>query len=184
MGKRTFDLVIAFLAFLLLMPLLLPVLLIAAIDTRSSGIFLHKRVGRYGSYFKVVKFRTMHSRTGGISRVGNWLRTHKIDELPQLLNIIVGQMSFVGPRPDVPGYYDRLVGEERKILHLRPGLTSDASLRFYDEENLLKKQDNPLVYNDQVIFPEKVKLNLEYYYRRSFRGDLYLIFRSIFRKLN
>ena len=107
-----------------------------------------------------------------------FLRKSKIDELPQLLNVLFGQMSFVGPRPDIPGYYDKLVGEDRKILELKPGLTSKASLKYFNEEFLLSTQPNPLEYNDSVIFPDKVKMSLEYYYKKSFREDLKIIFKT------
>ena len=89
-------------------------------------------------------------------------------------------MSFVGPRPDIPGYYDLLQGENRKILTLKPGLTSEASIKYKDEEELLAQQENPLAYNDRIIFPDKVKMNLEYYHQRSFWGDLGIIFKTIF----
>ncbi len=112
---------------------------------------------------------------GTISSYGNFLRSSKLDELPQLLNIFLGTMSFVGPRPDVPGYYDTLEGEAQKILELKPGLCSRAALKYYNEETLLAKQKEPLKYNDEVIFPDKVRMNLEYYYNRSFFGDLKII---------
>jgi len=107
------------------------------------------------------------------------LRKYKIDELPQLFNVLIGQMSFVGPRPDIPGYYDLLEGENRKILELKPGLTSEASLLFFNEERILANIENPLEYNDNVIFPQKVALNLKYYNERGFFVDLCLIFKTI-----
>ena len=98
-----------------------------------------------------------------------------MDELPQLFNILLGQMSFVGPRPDVPGYYDKLQGEARKLLELKPGLCSRAALKYFNEEALLAKKQDPLKYNDEVIFPDKVRMNLEYYYNRSFLEDLRIL---------
>lgn len=99
-----------------------------------------------------------------ISKWGSFLRKSKLDELPQLVNIFIGDMSFVGPRPDVSGYYNNLKGEERLILKLKPGLTSEASLKYFDEEAILQQQENARDYNDAVIFPDKVKINLQYYY--------------------
>lgn len=110
-----------------------------------------------------------------ITRYGRFLRRSKLDELPQIINILLGQMSFVGPRPDVSGYYDTLEGEAKKILQLKPGLCSRAALKYYDEEAVLAKKMEPLTYNDEVIFPDKVKMNLEYYHNRSFLGDLQII---------
>lgn len=122
----------------------------------------------------------MHPETNAISAWGKFLRKSKLDELPQLFNILKADMSFVGPRPDIPGYYDLLQGEERKILALKPGLTSEASIKYKNEDQLLAQQENPLHYNDSIIFPDKVKMNLEYYHQRSFWGDLGIIFKTIF----
>ena len=117
-----------------------------------------------------------------ISSVGRFLRRSKLDELPQLGNIIAGQMSIVGPRPDVAGYYDKLEGELRKILELKPGLTSPAALKYYNEEQLLAQHPDPAYFNDHVIFPDKVRLNLMYFYNRSFIGDFKIIWDTIFRR--
>lgn len=121
----------------------------------------------------------MNGNNNKISPIGSFLRKYKIDELPQLLNILKGEMSFVGPRPDIEGYYDKLTGEERKILELKPGLTSEASIIYKNEEELLAKQNNPLKYNDEVLFPEKIRLNLDYYYNRSIFLDLKIILRTL-----
>ncbi len=123
----------------------------------------------------------MHKRTGRVSGYGNFIRRFKLDELPQLLNVFLGQMSFVGPRPDIPGYYDKLKGEERKILELRPGLCSWTALKYIDEEYLLQQQQNPLKYNDEIIFPDKVKMNLEYYYNQSFSEDIRVLWATAMR---
>lgn len=116
-----------------------------------------------------------------ISKLGIFLRKSKLDELPQLFNIFLGHMSFVGPRPDIAGYYNSLQGEERMILKLRPGLTSEASLKYFDEEVLLQQQENPKEYNNTVIFPDKVKLNLHYYYNHSLLGDIKIIHKTLLR---
>lgn len=180
--KRAFDFLFSIIGLLLFSWLILILSLLAYFDT-GKGIFLQARIGQYGKNFTIYKIRSMHFRDGGISRYGQFLRSSKIDELPQLLNILLGQMSFVGPRPDVPGYYDTLVGEAQKILELKPGLCSRAALKYFDEETLLAKQKEPLKYNDEVIFPDKVRMNLEYYYNQSFFGDLRIIFEVVVCKL-
>ena len=155
--------------------------LVASIDTHSHGLFLQTRVGQYGKFFSICKIRTMHICTGTISVYGKFLRRSKLDELPQLFNILLGQMSFVGPRPDVPGYYDQLQREARKILELKPGLFSRAALKYYNEEDILNAQQVPLKYNDEVIFPDKVRMNLDYYYNRTFREDMRILVAFVFR---
>ena len=112
---------------------------------------------------------------GKVTKKGQFMRKTKIDELPQLFNILIGDMSFVGPRPDVPGYYDLLRGESRQILNCKPGLTSLAALKYLNEEALLLTKGNPQGYNDTVIFPDKVKMNLDYCKKKSLRHDLYII---------
>jgi len=121
----------------------------------------------------------MHINTNNISTWGNFFLASKLDEFPQLFNVLFGTISLVGPRPDISGYYNQLKGEERKILELKPGLTSRAALKYYDEEAILANQANPLKYNDEVIFTDKVKLNSEYYYNHSFFGDLKIIWKTI-----
>jgi lipopolysaccharide/colanic/teichoic acid biosynthesis glycosyltransferase len=183
MGKRLFDIVFSLIALLLLGWLIMLGWLLASFDTKTNGFFLQKRVGRFGKLFAIIKLRTLRKNNDGvtsISKTGAFLRTSKIDELPQFVNVLLGQMSIVGPRPDLPGYYDCLEGENRKILALRPGLTGAASLKYYDEERLLSLQDNPSDYNDTVLFPDKVRLNLEYYYHHTFFGDLKIIVRTLF----
>lgn len=181
MLKRIFDIILALFLITILFFIILITIFIAAIDTKSYGLFLQKRVGKNGILFNIFKIRTLNFKTNEISKIGFYLRKSKLDELPQLANILFGQMSFVGPRPDVEGYYDLLIGEERKILELKPGLTSLASIKYSNEDEILKKQTNPLKYNDEVIFPDKVKMNLDYYYNRSFFIDLKIILKTIFR---
>jgi lipopolysaccharide/colanic/teichoic acid biosynthesis glycosyltransferase len=181
MSKRLFDLFFATLGLLLVFPLLIVLCAIAAIDTQQTGFFFQQRIGQYGIPFTIYKIRTFgRSSEKPISKIGAFLRNSKLDELPQLWNIIIGNMSFVGPRPDVAGYYDLLDGENRKILELKPGLTSLASIKYANEEQLLIKQENPLAYNDKVIFPDKVKMNLQYYYNNSIYSDLVIIYKTFF----
>ena len=167
---------------IILSGLILIFFICASLDTKSFGIFCQKRIGQYGKFFTIFKLKTINPKTLKISKTGNFFRSSKLDELPQLFNIIKGEMSFVGPRPDVEGYYDKLEGENRKILELKPGLTSLASIKYDQEEELLAKQKNPVQYNDEVIFPDKIKMNLEYYYNHSFFVDLKIILKTIFRK--
>ncbi len=176
--------------------ILSPVLLVIAVLIRlkSPGapvIFRQKRVGQHGKLFTMYKFRTMTPGHGGtsisvkgesrITPFGATLRKYKLDELPELWNILIGNMSFVGPRPDVPGYADKLTGNDRLILTLKPGITGPATLKYANEEELLARQDDPVRYNDEVIFPDKVRINREYARNRSFLGDIKLIWQTVFR---
>src|SRR5690554_2497718 len=178
-SKRVSDFTLAILGLLIVGWLILILIVLARIDSKGSGFFLQNRVGQYGRIFQIYKIRSMHAETKEISRFGRFIWKFKLDELPQLVNIIKGEMSFVGPRPDIPGYYDALTGESRKILELKPGLTSWAALEYFDEEVVLATRENPLKYNDKVIFPEKVRLNLEYYYKQSLKEDFKVLFYTI-----
>ena len=179
--KRTFDFLASLVSIFLFCWIILICIIIASIDTKSTGLFIQKRIGQFGKPFNIFKIKSMNDTTKKVSAFGNFLRKSKLDELPQLLNILLGQMSFVGPRPDVPGYYDKLKGEERKILELKPGLTSEASIKYANEEEVLSQKENPLEYNDSVIFPNKIKMNLEYYYKQSILVDLQILVKTIFR---
>jgi len=164
-------------------------------------LFCQKRVGQYGKLFTVYKFRSMtvkaeasvasrdsdatsiaSTEQNRITPLGEKLRRYKLDELPELWNVLKGDMSFVGPRPDVPGYADQLQGEERDILKLKPGITGPASLKYRNEEELLASVDNPAQYNDEVIFPDKVKLNLYYLKHYSFIKDIQMIICTVLGK--
>jgi len=162
----------------------------------SSGhvFFCQERVGRDEKRIRLVKFRTMvhgaeNKGTGPvtiaedprITSIGKFLRRWKLDEIPTLWNVLKGDMSFVGPRPDVPGYADKLEGESRRVLEMRPGITGPATLKYSNEEKLLAGVDNPKKYNDEVIFPDKVKINLEYMDNWSLWEDIKIIFKTIFR---
>lgn len=190
--KYIFDRTASFVGLLLLWPLLLVVAVLIRIKMPGGPvIFKQQRVGRHGKLFTMYKFRTMtvlHSGSSvsvaGESRItplGAVLRKYKLDEVPELWNVLKGEMSFVGPRPDVPGYADKLQGEDRLILELRPGITGPASLKYANEEEILAKVADPVAYNDNVIFPDKVKINLAYYHNHTFFGDIKLIFQTIFR---
>ena len=189
--KRTFDLLCSFIGLALSGWLILLAWLLASIETKSNGFFIQKRVGRYGKLFHVIKIRTMYKSDEAaptvttkedkrISFTGRFFRKTKIDELPQLLNVLVGQMSFVGPRPDVPGFADTLEGKDRQILSLRPGITGPASIKYHNEEVLLADHENPEQYNRDVIFPDKVKINLVYIENYSFWNDIHYIWKTFF----
>ncbi|WP_294248265.1 sugar transferase [uncultured Chryseobacterium sp.] len=179
--KFVFDSILAIVLIVLLLPVMILLLAVAAADTRSCGIFFQKRVGRSGEMFTIYKFRTIKSREAECSGTGAFFRKFKLDELPQLFNILKGDMSFVGPRPDVEGYYDRLSGKDRNVLQLRPGITSEASIKYSNEEEILKAQKNPLQYNDEVVFPDKIKMNLQYLENMSFSGDMKILMRTVLR---
>lgn len=192
MFKFLFDRTMALVGLLFLWPILLTVaILIKGKMPGGPVLFTQKRVGRNGKLFTMYKFRSMtvaHSGSSisvaGESRItplGAKLRKYKLDELPELWNVLIGDMSFVGPRPDVPGYADNLKGQDRLILKLRPGITGPASLKYANEEEILAQVSDPIKYNDEVIFPDKVKINLDYYYNHTFVGDIKLIFQTVFR---
>ena len=191
--KWVFDRGMAFVGLLFLWPILIVVAVLIKIKMPGGPVlFTQKRVGRHGSLFTMHKFRSMTVSHGGssvsvagearITPLGAVLRRYKLDELPELLDVLVGNMSFVGPRPDVPGYADRLKGDDRRILELRPGITGPASLKYRDEEELLAKVNNPVEYNDMVIFPDKVRINLYYFDNYSFIKDIQMIFCTVLGK--
>ena len=188
--KYVFDRTAAFFGLILLLPILIICSIIIAIKMPNGPIiFKQKRVGQYGRLFTMYKFRTMENNHHGssisiagenrITPIGAFLRKYKIDELPELWNVLIGDMSLVGPRPDVPGYADVLEGKNREILKLKPGITGPASLKYRNEENILAQQDNPQKYNDEVIYPDKVRINLEYLHQWSFWNDLVIIYKTI-----
>ena len=183
----------AFIGLICLSPVLLVTWILIHVKMPDGpAIFKQKRVGRNGKSFTMYKFRSMSAHHGGssvsvagesrITPLGAKLRKFKIDELPELWNVLIGDMSFVGPRPDVPGYADNLEGENRNILRLRPGITGPASLKYRDEEEQLAKQENPQEYNDEVIYPDKVRINLYYLSHYSFIMDIKMIVATVLGK--
>ena len=192
MQKRIFDIVVSTFGLILLTPLMIVISVLIAIFMGNSVIFTQIRIGRKGRPFKMYKFRSMINSSAGqhittsddirITAFGRILRKYKLDELPELWNVIIGDMSIVGPRPDVPGYADKLVGEDRKILELKPGITGPASLTYANEEKILANVEDPIRFNNEEIFPDKVKINLEYYYSQSIWGDIKIILATIFRR--
>ena len=207
--KFVFDKVVSLVGLIVLSPLLLIVALLIKWKMPGPILFCQQRVGRYGRIFTVYKFRTMTVKAEAsvvsrnseatsiasqeqsrITPLGEKLRRYKLDELPELWNVVKGDMSFVGPRPDVPGYADQLQGEDREVLLLRPGITGPASLKYRNEEDILEAVDEALQkgrsglpigittvqeYNDNVIYPDKVRLNRYYLHHYSFIKDIQMI---------
>jgi lipopolysaccharide/colanic/teichoic acid biosynthesis glycosyltransferase len=190
LGKRVFDLVVAVPCFLLL---LVPMLAVAGAILILSGspvLFTQERIGRFGCRFRIIKYRSMTrgAEAGGsvtvggdprITSIGRVLRKWKLDELPQLWNVIWGDMSLVGPRADMPGFMDQLQRGDRAILLLRPGVTGPATLAYRNEETLLASQADPQRYNAEVLFPDKVKINKAYLENLSLRADVWYILATL-----
>ena len=192
-AKYVFDRIMAFVGLVALSPILLIVWLLIRVKMPDGpAVFAQKRVGKDGKLFTMYKFRSMSVHHSGssvsvagesrITPLGAKLRRYKMDELPELWNVLVGDMSFVGPRPDVPGYADKLEGDDRRVLQLRPGITGPASLKYRDEEMLLARQANPQEYNDNVIYPDKVRINLYYLDHYSFLADIKMIVATVLGK--
>jgi lipopolysaccharide/colanic/teichoic acid biosynthesis glycosyltransferase len=184
MAKKIFDTSFALIGILLLGCFIFIFFLLICVTTGKNGIFRQTRIGQHGRKFTIFKLRTMDTVEGKlqVTKLGRILRKYKIDELPQLYNVLIGDMSFVGPRPDLPGYYDLLQGADREILKLKPGLTGPASLKYSQEEELLASVDDPVYYNNTILFPDKVRINLNYQKHRTFWLDIKLIWYTILGK--
>lgn len=190
--KYIFDRMMAFFGLLFLWPILLIVAILIKCRMPGPVLFVQPRVGRNGKVFQCHKFRSMTVGHHGssvsvagearITPLGAKLRRFKLDELPELWDVLIGNMSFVGPRPDVPGYADKLQGEDRIILTLRPGITGPATLKYRNEEELLATVENPQQYNDTVIYPDKVRINRFYAGHYSFIKDIQMIFCTVLGK--
>lgn len=188
--KNIFDYIIAIILLIFIGWIIVFLVIIATIDMGKWGIFSQQRVGRNAKIFNLYKIRTMkddnaeHSHITvqndkRITKIGAFLRNKKLDELPQLFNIILGQMSLVGPRPDVIGYADKLEGKDRIILTVKPGITCPATLKYRNEEEILASVSDPINYNNTVIWPEKVRLNREYVENWSFKNDIKILLQTI-----
>ena len=191
--KRICDILISSIGLISLTPLFVIISTIIKLSSNGPIFFIQERVGKNGDIFSMIKFRSMTIQKDNLSTVsiygdsritnfGFFLRKYKLDELPELFNVLKGEMSLVGPRPDVPGYADKLVGEAKLILLLRPGITGPATLKYANEEKILASCNDPVKYNDEIIYPDKVKINLDYYYNNSIWIDFKIIFATIFRK--
>ena len=190
--KYIFDRFTALFGLLVLWPVLLVVAVLIKCKMPGPVFFVQPRVGKNGKLFNCHKFRSMTVGHHGssvsvagearITPLGAKLRKYKLDELPELWDVFIGSMSFVGPRPDVPGYADKLEGEDRIVLTLRPGITGPATLKYRNEEELLATVPNPQEYNDTVIYPDKVRLNRYYAEHYSFKADIQMIFCTVLGK--
>ena len=191
MLKRTFDVVVSFLGLVMLFPFLIIIAAIIVIDSKGGVFFLQDRVGKNGKVFKIIKFRTMTvgsdkkslltigQKDSRITRVGYFLRKFKIDEIPQLINVLKGDMSFVGPRPEVEKYVALYNEEQLKVLTVRPGITDFASIQYKDESTLLANADDPETFYVSEVMPAKLKLNIDYINNRNFMLDVKIIFKTI-----
>ena len=193
MLKCLFDKIASFFGLLILTPLLIIIAVLIKIFMPDGPVlFSQKRVGRNGRLFTMHKFRSMTvSHTGSsvsvagearITPLGAVLRRYKLDELPELWDVLIGNMSFVGPRPDVPGYADQLQGDDRRVLELKPGITGPASLKYRNEEALLATVNSPQEYNDEILYSDKVRINLYYLNHYSFKKDIQMILCTVFGK--
>lgn len=189
--KRSFDIVVSFSGLILLCPLLLTISFLIKLRMPKGSIFFKQvRIGQYGKLFTIIKFRTMNVNHNGnsisikgenrITPLGSILRKYKLDELPELWNVLKGEMSLVGPRPDVPGYADKLTGEAKIILQLKPGITGPASIKYSNEEELLALKSDPIQFNNDVLWPDKVRINMAYYKNHNLFLDIKIILCTIF----
>jgi lipopolysaccharide/colanic/teichoic acid biosynthesis glycosyltransferase len=189
--KRLFDIVASALGLVVLSPLFLILAIWIKLDSKGPVFYRQERVGRHNKDFRIFKFRTMclgadsgslmtiGDKDVRVTRLGYYIRKFKLDELPQLINVLVGDMSFVGPRPEVRHYVDYWTPEQMHVLDVRPGITDMASIKFRNENELMAKAEDPEKYYIEVIMQEKLKMYLEYVQNHSFWGDIGLIFRTL-----
>ncbi len=193
--KRFFDLSVSFLGLLFLFPFFFIIAILIKLDSKGKIFYLQERVGKNGRIFKIFKFRTMVANADKkgllslgkkdtrITKIGHFLRKYKLDELPQLINVFLGDMSFVGPRPEVEKFVKLYSEEEKEILAIKPGITDYASLKFIDEEQILGKSQNPERVYIEEIMPKKIALNKKYLREISVITDVKIILRTVFKIL-
>ena len=191
LAKRTFDLTASVGGLLVLSPLLLLIAILVKAGDGGSVFFKQERIGRGGRPFRMLKFRTMVPNANAlgppltaagdprITRIGAWLRAQKLDELPQLFNVIRGEMTMVGPRPEVSKYVEMYTSDQRNVLDLEPGITDRASILFADESELLAEHEDPERFYIERIVPEKIRINLEYADRATPLSDLAVVLKTI-----
>lgn len=206
--KFSFDRLMALIGLVVLaLPLAVIAIAVRLSLKKGTALYSQTRVGKDGKLFKIHKFRTMVDESGDgkgwsiaypnrdrVTPMGAWLRRHKLDELPELWDVLIGNMSLVGPRPDVPGYADQLQGDDRVVLKMRPGITGPATLKYRNEEQLIGDYVKQALaegdtrseleiaqwYNDEVIYPDKVRINVDYYHHFSFYNDIKILFQTFF----
>ncbi|MBO6117992.1 MAG: sugar transferase [Bacteroidales bacterium] len=188
--KRAFDIIFSFFGLLILSPVFIILSFAVGLTSKGGVFYKQKRVGRYNKDFILYKFRSMRvgadkgslitigGRDSRITKVGYFIRKFKLDELPQLFNVLIGDMSFVGPRPEVRYYVDMYTKQQMQVLNVRPGITDPASIAYRNENELLEQQDNPKQYYIDVIMPDKLNINLEYINSRTFLSDIKVIFQT------
>ena len=186
--KRVFDLIFSLFGIAVLLPVYLIIALLISVDSKGGVIYRQERTGKEGKTFRVLKFRTMRpdsfnkgaltvgSRDPRITNIGYYLRKYKLDELPQLFNVLWGEMSFVGPRPEVKKYTDLYTKEQQKVLQVRPGITDYASIKYRNENDLLSASEDPEKLYIEEIMPEKLNLNLKYINDNTVFKDIKIIF--------
>ncbi|MGB6035735.1 MAG: sugar transferase [Cryomorphaceae bacterium] len=191
MIKFLFDRIAAAVGLLILLPVLLIIAIWVMVDSPGGAFFVQTRVGKNGRHFGLLKFRTMRplAEAGGkltvgardprITKVGYTLRKYKLDELPQLFNVLIADMSFVGPRPEVPEYVAHYTPEQRQVLNVRPGITDEASLAYFNENDILSNSPDPEKTYLEIVMPAKIELNLAYLKKRSFLKDLGVIAKTL-----
>lgn len=189
--KRIADILFSLLGLLVLLPVFVVIAIVIALDSKGGVFFLQTRVGKNNIDFKLFKFRTMRvdaeskgqltigGRDNRITKAGYFLRRYKLDELPQLLNVLLGDMSLVGPRPEVRKYVDMYTSEQLQVLSVKPGITDYASIKYADESELLAKAENPEQFYIQTVMPDKLAINLQYIKNRSFGADIAILFKTI-----
>lgn len=189
--KRVFDIVFSLIGLIILLPLLLIIALLIKLESKGPVFYMQTRVGQHNKDFKIFKYRTMFvgsdkkglltlgDRDPRVTKIGFFLRKYKLDELPQLINVLLGSMSFVGPRPEVRKYVDFYSEEDLKVLRLKPGITDFASIEYRDEAELLKTAENPEAFYIETILPEKLKLHKKYVNSQGLWTDFKIILKTI-----
>jgi len=192
MLKRILDIIFSISLLIALLPLFLIIIFLINLETKGGAFYTQIRVGKFNANFKIIKFRSMYAgadlkgyltvgdKDARITKVGYFLRKYKLDELPQLINILKGEMSFVGPRPEVRQFIELLDKDQLEMLSVRPGLTDFASLKYVNESEILKESDDPVRKYIEDILPEKVRLGIDYIKRSNLYLDIKLVFMTIY----
>ena len=190
MIKRIFDFIFSLFGLILIFPILIILIILIKLNSKGPVFYKQVRVGKNSKNFKIFKFRTMHvnadklglltvgGRDPRITKIGYYLRKYKLDELPQLINVLIGEMSFVGPRPEVRKYVDLYTEKQLEVLKVKSGITDLASIEFRNENEILSEQEDPDKYYIETIMPRKIDINLKYIENRSFIKDLFVIFKT------